>query len=75
MPVYAVEVEETRYTTVLVEADSPEAAEADADEVAQDSEGWDSDGFDVVGVTEHAPQPGDVVWTGGSDGEWVEVEG
>ncbi len=74
--VWTVDATQTRTVTFYVEAESREAAEADAEELASGFrlEEWDDVEVDLYAHRSvQGPRPGRGLWTGGPDGEWVTV--
>jgi hypothetical protein len=75
MPLYRVEVEESRTWIIYVDAEDSESAENDAEELAMD---FDADSVDTYSYA----RPIDVkylrsideVWVGGEDGEYVDAD-
>lgn len=70
MTVYKVRIEETRACEILVEADDEYLAEVAADDLSVTTGDWDTIDVEVASVYETNPEKGDLVWTGGPEGEY-----
>lgn len=67
---YEVEYHRYQYASIIVEADTPEAAQECAGELAYDAD-WDDDGIQLEGSMELRHPPRQSYWTGGERGHWV----